>query len=99
MRRLAFVVGDIFVMRGRGLSLFPRAGQLDHGLRVGDPLELRRPDGSTHRASVVCLNPVHANPAPFWAVVFPGWSEAEAPIGTEVWVADVEPDATPDTAG
>jgi hypothetical protein len=97
--RLAFTVGDSFVARGLGLSLFPRAGQLDHGLRIGDALELRRPDGSTRRATVVCLNPVHANPTPFCAVVFPDWQAAEAPVGTEVWVAEAEPAAAPDRGG
>lgn len=90
MWRLAFTVGDSFLVRGAGLSLFPSAGQLDHGLRVGDALELRRPDGTIRRASVVCLNPIHADPKPFLAVVFPDWQPSDAPAGTEVWVADAE---------
>ncbi|QJX00283.1 hypothetical protein FTUN_7908 [Frigoriglobus tundricola] len=98
MWRMAFIVGDSFVARGLGLRLFPSAGQLDHGLRVGDALELRRPDGSAHRASVMRLNPVHANPTPFWALVFPEWLPVDAPIGTEVWVADAKPGAAPNPA-
>jgi hypothetical protein len=98
VKRLAFTVGDSFVARGLGLSLFPRAEQLDHGLRIDDALELRRPDGSTRLASVVCLNPVHANPTLFWAVVFPDWPVSEAPAGTEVWVVGSAPDAEPGAA-
>ena len=96
MKRLAFTVGDSFVLRGLGLILFPCVGQLDHGLRIGDVLNLRRPDGSNYPASVVCLSPIHANPTPFWAVVFPDWSAAEVPVGTEVWVVDGEPGAAGD---
>jgi hypothetical protein len=88
MGRLVFTVADSFTVRGLGLTLFPQAGQLDHGLQIGDPLELRRPDGTTRRATVVCLSPVHANPTPFWALVFPGWQPVDAPIGTEVWLVD-----------
>ncbi len=98
MWRLAFTVGDSFVVRGLGLSLFPSADQLDHGLRIGDEVELRRPDGSVCWATVVCLNPVHANPTPFWAVVLPGWQPSDAPVGTGVWVADAEPGAAADAA-
>jgi hypothetical protein len=97
--RLAFTVSCSFVARGLGLTLFPSAGQLDHGLRIGDAVELRRPDGSTRRASVVCLNPVHANPTLFWAVVFPDWEPSDAPAGTEVWVAEAEPSATANHGG
>jgi hypothetical protein len=86
--RLAFTVGDSFVVRGHGLSLFPSAGEVDHGLRIGDALELRLPDGRVRRASVEYLNSVHANPTPFLAVVFPGWEPSDAPAGTQVWVAE-----------
>jgi hypothetical protein len=93
--RLAFTVGDSYLVRGVGLSLFPSTGQLDHGLRLGDALELRRPDGGIRRAWVVCLHPIHSSPTPFLAVVFPDWQPSDAPVGTEVWVAD----ATPKPAG
>ena len=71
MKRYAFTVGDSFIMRRTGLILFPSVGQLDHGLRIGDKLELCWPDGSVHRTAVECLTPVHANPILFWALVFP----------------------------
>lgn len=91
MWRLAFTVGESFVVRGHGLSLFPSVGEHDHGLRVGDTLELRLPDGRVRRASVVRLNPVHANPTPFLAVMFPDWQPPDAPVGTQVWVAEPDP--------
>ena len=65
---------------------------------IADEVELRRPDGSVCWATVVCLNPVHANPTPFWAVVLPGWQPSDAPVGTGVWVADAEPGAAADAA-
>ena len=91
MWRLAFTVSHSFVTLGRGLSLFPTAGQLDHGLCIGDAIELRLPDGRVRRASVSCLNPVHANPTPFLAVVFPDWQPSDAPLGTQVWVDEPDP--------
>ena len=98
MWRFAFTVGDSFTVRRLGLILFPSVGPLDHGLRIGDALELRRPDESACRTTVVCLNPVHANPTPFWALVLPDGQPLDAPVGTQVWVAEAEPAAAPDPA-
>lgn len=86
MGRRAFSVSYAFEV-GDGLLLTPGVGDLEVPIRVGQPLELRRPDGSVLRTAVAALQMLHApNPIPNPFVLLRGVPAADIPAGTEVWV-------------
>ena len=91
MPRLLFVVADLFEIARRGPVLIPGiVPQGEERFRVGDLLELRRPDGTllkTHIAGLELLNP--SPPDHAVAVLLPiGISRQDIPVGTEVWSID-----------
>lgn len=66
----------------------------DVRVRTGDPLELRRPDGSrlaTQLAAIPHLRPYYPD-RPFTFSLPRGIEKADVPVGTEVW-ASVEGEA------
>jgi hypothetical protein len=80
-------VTDSFHVRDRGLLLTPGIGDLGVILRVGQPIELRRPDGSTVRTLIHSLEMLHApNPIPNPFVLLRGMRAEDVPAGTEVWI-------------
>lgn len=83
-RRL-FIVEARSTLPDRGTILAPGlTSKPDEFFRVGDRIELRRPDGSEVRVSICGLDFFHPGPNGECSVLV-GLSEAEVPIGTEVW--------------
>jgi hypothetical protein len=91
MPRLLFEVVDSFEIAGRGLVPIPGiVPQGEERFRVGDPLELVRPDGTrlrTHIAGLELFSPMPADHAV--ALLLPkGLSKLDVPTGTQVWSVD-----------
>lgn len=90
MPRRLFTVADSFRIEGRGLFLVPGiVPEDDERFRVGDPLLLKRPDGSELRTVVGSLELTTPNPNHEVVVNLKGLGKEDVPTGTEVWsVAD-----------
>jgi hypothetical protein len=92
--RLLFVVESLSTIKGRGVVLEPGLEPGDP-LRVGEPIELRRPDGTVARTAA---RGIEYAPSIVWVgerptvvrrgvLVGPNLSLADIPVGTEVWTA------------
>jgi hypothetical protein len=83
------VVEDVVVITGRGFFLMPGlpVNTLPHRIRVGDKIELRRPEGSC--ISTVIAGIEHAKllrVGSTWPLRLPeSIREGDVPVGTEVW--------------
>ncbi len=89
MARRLFVVEDTFAIRTRGLVLVP--GLVPVGaerFRSGDPIELRRPDGSALAATIGGLEMLSPDPSRGLTLLISGMAKDDVPIGTEVWSVD-----------
>jgi len=89
MGRLLFVVEDTFAIKSRGLVLVP--GILPEGserFRVGDPILLRKPDGSAVETRIGGLELLCPNPRHDVVIMLKELTKADVPIGTEVWSMD-----------
>jgi hypothetical protein len=82
--RHLFTVEETFALRERGTILVPGLpGGGGDRWRIGDPLVLRRPDGSAVKTAIRGLD---GHPGPRGAVpVLVPVNEDEVPVGTEVW--------------
>jgi hypothetical protein len=88
-----FTVSEVFAPKNRGLVLMPGVS-VHHGptVRVGDTVELRRPDGQT--LTSVIQGYEHVNPLPplvnysVAILVRSGLVENDVPVGTEVWLIE-----------
>lgn len=87
MNTLLFTVVDTFMIEGRGLVLAADVRSDQVGLRVGQSIELRRPDGSTAVSEVAGI--AHVSPydpeRALDILLPPGISKEDVPAGTEVW--------------
>ena len=86
MARLLFTVTDTFPIRARGVVLLP--GIVPDGeerFRIGDPLLLKRPDGSTLETMIGGLEILTPRTTPFTPVLLKGLGKNDVPVGTEVW--------------
>lgn len=85
--RLLFTVTESFTVQGRGIVLLPELKPVgDEHFQIGDPLRLRRPDGSEDLVAIGGLNFLCALGEKCQLVVLLSGKEKEyAPIGTEVW--------------
>lgn len=87
MGRHLFTVEDRFVIRQRGMIITPGVvPQAEELFRVGDPLELRRPDGTSLRVTLAGFT--FAIPGPKNEVYFilpAEVTKSEVPVGSEVW--------------
>ena len=86
MGRRLFVVEDTFAITSRGLVLVP--GILPKGnerFRVGDPIELRTPDGSAIATRIGGLEMICPNPRGDLVIMLKELAKTDVPIGTEVW--------------
>ena len=89
MARCLFIVEDTFIIKGRGLVPVP--GILCQGeerFRVGDPLLLKRPDGSCLEWKIGGIELISCSPPrPKNEVVIllRGLSKDDVPIQTQVW--------------
>ena len=88
MSRRLFVVQDVFEIRGRGVVMLPgivvQEGEL---FRHGDPIHLKRPDGSVVESQIGSLVLVTPNPGHEVVILIKELTKADIPIGTEVWSA------------
>jgi len=87
-------VKDVFEIDGRGCVLTPGISEAtppDIRIRVRDPIQLRRPDGSivrTHIHAVEILDgPGRRSCVP--VLLPPEFAKADIPIGTEIWLEDL----------
>ena len=81
-------VSDIVTISGKPILLFPGLPRdLQRTIRVGDQIELRRPDGT--RVSTTLAGIEHArmlNRISQWPLRLPdSISKTDVPVGTEVW--------------
>ena len=94
MPRLLFTIEDRFQIRGRGLIVVPGlAAQGDERFRIGDPLLLKRPDGSSLLWTIgglemMITNPVVPPEQRRVPVLLIGQNKDDVPAGTEVWSVD-----------
>jgi hypothetical protein len=87
MGRLLFVVEGAFLIRGRGLLVLPGiTPSEDERYSRGDPILLRRPDGSAKLWRIgqieLMMTPVPRAEVP---IVLEGLGSDDVPVGTEVW--------------
>jgi hypothetical protein len=91
MRRLLFKVEDVFVIQGRGVLLAPGYPSLpEEAFKVGDALELRRPDHTILKSTIAGVSILPSpDPATSIQMAFflpPQVAKDDIPIGTEVWL-------------
>jgi translation elongation factor EF-Tu-like GTPase len=90
MPKLLSVVEDVFQISGRGSVVvvpgIPREG--DWHIKTGDPLTLKRPDG-TAASTVVRGIEMASPPHPHFIPILLGLrlTKDDVPIGTELWVS------------
>ena len=91
---LLFVVEDVFVIKERGVVATGQLADPAHArYRIGDPVEIRRRDGSVSRA-VVSGIPLGGIPLPGKAdLLLRGLGGSDVGVGDQVWVS--EPSAEP----
>ena len=92
MGRRLFVVQDTLAIQGRGLVLIPGIlPEADECFRVGDPILLRKPDGSAITTQIDALELMCSNPHGAVVVMLKKFDKDDVPVGTEVWsVANAE---------
>jgi translation elongation factor EF-Tu-like GTPase len=89
MPRCLFTVEDAFLIKGRGLVVVPGIVPIgEERIQVGDPLLLRRPDGTSISTTIGGLSLPIPNPGHEVVVLLQGFSKDEVPVGTEVWSAE-----------
>jgi hypothetical protein len=91
MGRRLLVVASTFTVKGRGLVLVP--GILPEGdecFRPGDPIVLRKPDGSTVATRIDALELLCANPRRDVVILLKELTKPDVPVGTEVWSVGTE---------
>jgi hypothetical protein len=102
MARRLFVVEDAFFIKGRGLLPVPCiVPEGDERFRVGDPILLKRPDGSRLEWTIGGLEMIHCTPRRQTDDIFillKGLSKEDVPVGSEVWSVDT-PDPTSAISG
>ncbi|MGO9112146.1 MAG: CPCC family cysteine-rich protein [Thermoguttaceae bacterium] len=87
MSRHLFTVEDVFLIEGRGIVPVPGiVPQGDERFGIGDPIRLKRPDGSEiawQIGGLELLSPLPPNKDV--CVLLKGLSKGDVPIGTEIW--------------
>jgi hypothetical protein len=87
MSALLFTVRETFRLENRGLILTADVKQEQAGVRMGDSIQLRRPDGSSLVTMVTGIErAIPYDPDRTLAVLLPvDISKVDVSIGTEVW--------------
>lgn len=89
MSRRLIVVEETFYIKGRGLVPLPGiVPQGDERFHVGDPLLLKRPDGSCLESAIFGIEMIHGTaPRPKGEVVvlLKDLTREDVPIGCEIW--------------
>ncbi len=88
MARRLLVVEDRFLIKGRGLVPVPGISLGDERTRVGDPIELRRPDATTLVWEIGGSEWRHgaAPDKNATCILLKDLGKDEVPIGTEIWL-------------
>lgn len=103
--KLLFVVEDFFTIKGRGITLLPGVRLDEHGpfaneeiiFKVGDKIELRRPDGTVLKTKIAGVHlpsfkRTEGDPPEehryLWINFARQLERSDVPDGTEVWIAD-----------
>jgi hypothetical protein len=87
---MLFIIEDTFSIRGRGLvvvpGIIPRA---DEAVRIGDPLLLKRPDGTSVTTAIGGMD-IFTTPTPRLniPILLEDLDKDDVPVGTEVWSVD-----------
>lgn len=87
MGRFLFNIVDTFWLERVGLVVASDARAVDVSLRVGEPIELRRPDGSrllTEVAAIAHVSPYRPDRS-FDFSLPRGVQKEDVPAGTQVW--------------
>lgn len=90
MARLLLTVSQTFTVPGRGVTLIPELSPIgDEIFKVGDPLRLKRPDGTEDIVRIDGFEFAKVLNAPCQLLVhLSGKRKEDVPIGTEVWSVD-----------
>ena len=90
MSRFLFKIIDTFWMETIGLTVATDAKSADVCLSVGEPIELRRPDGSRLETEVAAIPRVRPrNPDQSFDFLLPrSVRKGDVPVGTEVWLPE-----------
>ena len=89
MARHLFTVSYSLAIRNRGVVILPGIIPVgDERFRVGDPLLLKRPDGSEIKTTISGLELFTCVTNRDIPVLLNGIGKEEVPIGTEVWSVD-----------
>jgi len=88
--RLLFTVSQTFTIQGRGVSLLPELRPVgEERFKMGDPLRLKRPDGTGELTKIGGIELATVLNAPCKVLVLlSSKSREDVPIGTEVWSVD-----------
>lgn len=89
MSRFLFKITDTFWMESIGLVVAADVRVGDVSLSAGEPIELRRPDGSRLKTEVAAVPMPRPNDPdrPFDFSLPKGVGKADVPVGTEVWAS------------
>jgi hypothetical protein len=87
MSRFLFKIVDTFWMEKIGLVVAADVRAGDVSLRAGEPIELRRPDGSRLKTEVAAIAMVCPSDPdrPLDFSLPRGVGKGDVPVGTEVW--------------
>ena len=89
MSRRLLIVTDRFAIRGCGLVPAPGFLPLSHErFQAGDPLLLKRPDGSVVHATIASLRVDDKSPSHEVVLMLKDLTRDDVPIGTQVWLVD-----------
>jgi hypothetical protein len=90
MARRLFTIEDTFLIKGRGLVLFPGiVPEGDERFHVGDPILLKRRDGSSLAWHIGALELIFGGPPRDDVVILlRELGKNDVPVGTEVWSVD-----------
>jgi len=87
--KLLLVVDDIFEFQDGTLHFSPLVAiPTLQGLKAGDPLELRRPDGTTIRTMLYAFDWPSPMRGQLGLSVNVPLTKADIPVGTEIWRVD-----------
>jgi hypothetical protein len=89
--RKLFTVSDTFIIRRRGVVVMPGLVPVgEERFRVGDPLLLKRPNGSEIRTVIGGIEMfTPPNPNLGFPILLKDLANEDVPVGTEVWSVDV----------
>jgi len=91
MPEYLYTVDQAFEVPHQGIYLGPGLGPTFPGIRFGDRIELRKPDGSSTGTTIRSIGQFFmaspAEPCRYLILLPPGFEAGDIPIGTEVWTA------------